>query len=627
MLISADELDISRIKVIIWDLDNTFWDGTISEGEVKSVVRHIELIRSLSEHGIVNSICSKNDYNVCRDMLVKMGVWDYFVFPSIDWTPKTGRVVQIISDMNLRAANALFLDDEPANLQRVLGTDSMIMCGTIQELADPLINQMSRMKKDASLSRLKQYHELEQRMEARTHFSSDEDFLKNAGIMVHLEYQTHEKAERIYELINRTNQLNYTKKRLDKNEVDILLNDPEKKCAYISCKDNYCDYGIVGFLALNKKENKLEHYLFSCRTIGMGIEQFIYAYLGFPLLTVMGDVVTSLNDTDCPDWINVVEDLDNKTCPVMSSDRILVKGPCDVSQIIPFFTDENMFETEFAYISQEKKGMYVESFNHSSQIIASLRLSENEKRKMIETVPFIDTEYYQTSIFKVKYDYIIFSLLSDYSLGLYRNKSKPEIIVPFAQFTRDCTKEENWNYAVSVFMQDGKTNLELEKQYISFKNNFEFIGQISDELMLENLQTIRDNIDNHTMLIFLNGAEIPFIRECKPGYENREYVHAHFNRILEDFASRNHNCHIINVNDYFADGEDPYLDTINHYKKVIYYRIALGIQKYINENSNNKMILIRDKEVQNSSKKSFVRRIAARAYHMIKRHPVNSKTI
>ena len=140
MLISAESLDISKIKVVIWDLDNTFWDGVISEGEVQPVQKNIDLIKSLSTHGIVNSICSKNSFDECKRKLEELGVWDYFVFPSIDWTPKTNRVIQIIKDMGLRPENSLFLDDEPANLQRVLSVDDSVMCGTAQELVDSLWN-------------------------------------------------------------------------------------------------------------------------------------------------------------------------------------------------------------------------------------------------------------------------------------------------------------------------------------------------------------------------------------------------------------------------------------------------------------------------------------------------------
>ena len=48
-----------KIKLIIWDLDDTFWKGTLSEGGVIIPDEHINLIKNLTDAGIVNSICSK----------------------------------------------------------------------------------------------------------------------------------------------------------------------------------------------------------------------------------------------------------------------------------------------------------------------------------------------------------------------------------------------------------------------------------------------------------------------------------------------------------------------------------------------------------------------------------------
>lgn len=82
MLTTADNLDITKIKVVIWDLDNTFWDGIITEGEIKPNQKNMDLVKELSAHGIVNSICSKNYFDQCKNKLIELGMWEYFVFPS-----------------------------------------------------------------------------------------------------------------------------------------------------------------------------------------------------------------------------------------------------------------------------------------------------------------------------------------------------------------------------------------------------------------------------------------------------------------------------------------------------------------------------------------------------------------
>ena len=77
---------MEQIKLVIWDLDDTFWSGTLSEGKITPIEANIELINLLTQRGIMNSICSKNDFTPVKTKLSELGVWDLFVFPLIDWS-------------------------------------------------------------------------------------------------------------------------------------------------------------------------------------------------------------------------------------------------------------------------------------------------------------------------------------------------------------------------------------------------------------------------------------------------------------------------------------------------------------------------------------------------------------
>ena len=104
-----------KIKLIIWDLDETFWKGTLSEEGVQIPEVNRQLILQLTDIGIVNSICSKNDFDKVQKQMEKENLWEYFVFPSVNWEAKGNRIKQTIEDMQLRPANVLFLDDNPSN--------------------------------------------------------------------------------------------------------------------------------------------------------------------------------------------------------------------------------------------------------------------------------------------------------------------------------------------------------------------------------------------------------------------------------------------------------------------------------------------------------------------------------
>ena len=262
-----------KIKLVIWDLDDTFWNGTLSEGEVIAPECNVDLIKNLTDAGIVNSICSKNDLEPVKIELNKLGVYDYFVFPSVNWESKGGRVKQLILDMQLRPANVLFLDDNHLNREEVKFFCPDIMVGGPEDI-DTLISDVSEAeKKDLSHKRLNQYRVLETKHDEKKTFVSNEAFLYSSNIKLKIHNNCENEVSRIHDLILRANQLNFTKIRSSVDELRETILDSNITCGYVDVSDKFGDYGIVGFYAI--KNNKLIHFVFACRTLSMGIEQYI----------------------------------------------------------------------------------------------------------------------------------------------------------------------------------------------------------------------------------------------------------------------------------------------------------------------------------------------------------------
>ena len=113
-------MDVNKIKLIIWDLDETFWEGTLSEGEVRMKDICLQIVKISTAKGIVNAICSRNEEKDVASVLNDAQIADFFVFNSIDWTPKGKRIKSMLSNMGLRSANTLFLDDNQNNIGEAL---------------------------------------------------------------------------------------------------------------------------------------------------------------------------------------------------------------------------------------------------------------------------------------------------------------------------------------------------------------------------------------------------------------------------------------------------------------------------------------------------------------------------
>jgi len=326
------------VKLIIWDLDETLWKGTLSESEV--ICDNANLIKNIAKHGIINSISSKNDFEKAKQKLEELGIWDYFVFPSINWNPKGESVKQIIEDCQLRPVNVVFIDDNPSNIKEVeFYNPGIITVTCIEELLNIL--DISTYKEDTNFKRLSQYKILESKKVYREqHCSSNIDFLRNSNIRIEILTELTDLRERLVEMISRTNQLNYTKKRIGLIELDELIASNNVELAAIYVKDNFGDYGISGFYALDKINNKLIHFLFSCRILNLGIEKYLYNKLGRPALEIVPPVSTSL-DEEIVDWVNecnlnpnIIEKRNHRRI------KIAMLGGCDLEQMCHYFPKE-----------------------------------------------------------------------------------------------------------------------------------------------------------------------------------------------------------------------------------------------------------------------------------------------
>ena len=104
------------VKLVIWDLDETFWGGILSEGGIDYRPENHVLVNELGRRGVMSSICSKNDFDAVEEVLARQRIWDSFVFPKIAWRPKGELIHQTLEEMGLRGQNVLFIDDNPGNL-------------------------------------------------------------------------------------------------------------------------------------------------------------------------------------------------------------------------------------------------------------------------------------------------------------------------------------------------------------------------------------------------------------------------------------------------------------------------------------------------------------------------------
>jgi FkbH-like protein len=566
----------SKIKLIIWDLDETFWAGTLSEEGIQEIPYNTEIICKLTERGIISSICSKNNYSLAKAELEKLGVWEMFVFPHIDWTPKGNAVKNIITRCQLRAENVLFIDDNLGNRNEVLHFNEGINVSSEKIIPFLLQNEHLIGKDDKSKSRLNQYKLLEEKFsEAKEKKLDNIDFLKQSEIKIFIDRNIEKHKDRILELENRSNQLNFTKKRISESDFEQLQNsDLVDDSAVVFVQDKYGDYGLVGFYV--KQGEELLHFAFSCRILNMFVENSIYKYLGKPKLITKGEIANrnlfiEENDYSFCTIIEGYGDFDsNKNEP--KSLNIALIGGCDLGAIEHYFSSNSNIVSEFNYVNNQGFSVHRE---HTS-LIGYTQKDSNRLTEVLNEIPFFQTEDILGNLLNSKdyFDVVIYSPLNDYSRALYRSNIHHDILIPFETFYK------NW----AIYNENDKLPEHLKEfnssYRKSFSQNFTHVGPIDRENFYTNVSNFVSSRKN-TLFIILTGSEtLPEERS-----DNDQIMlerHIEFNKVLKVIESERNNMVICDVNKWISSCNDL-KDNIRHYSKNIYHSIALEIDSVLKE--------------------------------------------
>lgn len=551
---------MEKIRLIIWDLDETFWKGTLSEGEVEIPNENIERIKHLVDRGIMSSICSKNNLEPVKEKLQEFGLWDYFIFPSVSWNPKGPEVKAIVDKVKLRPETILFIDDNTTNLNEVKFFVPNINVSTpeiISTINDE--NPLFAGKDDSSHSRLKQYKVLEAKVEDEKQFADNHDFLRHSNIRVKVITDLSDYIDRIFELNQRTNQLNFTKNRQTIDEIKAIVADNDYNKGVVEVEDNYGKYGIVGFFAY--KNNRLEHFYFSCRTIGLGIEQWIYAELGFPQLEIQGEVAVDLNTTEHPDWINQTVETVGEKKQMKSNGRMLLMGGCDLEQVAYYLEQTGIdFVTQFNYVMANNAVCHPEAFEY---LRGSQNYTEEEKRLLIDKCNFLDDTIFNNRLTDgTRYDAVVFSPVIEMAIGVYEFRKNRNLKVLYGNF-------DNPRQQGIAFMSP--------TEYDAFEKDFEFIGHTTIERFKENLEMLRQLVGENTPLIILNASEFEIQHPTEP---DRHLLHKEMNQVIAEFVSSYNNVELIDVNGILK-GKSDHADTIRHYKRDVYFKISQQILKLL----------------------------------------------
>ena len=273
-----------KIKTLVWDLDNTLWEGTLIEDglknlRLKSGVK--EILSELDQRGILLSIASKNNYNEAIAALEHFGLSDLFLYPQITWGPKGQAVKRIADRFNIGIDTVAFIDDSPFERAEVAAVCPEVLRLDANDYKNIIyLQEFDAIKTKESAQRRKYYQGQVIREEFQSKFDGQYfDFLQSCEIEFLVKKFSEDNIERVYELTQRTNQMNFSGNRYTKCQLKEMLISSNLLCLVLNCSDKFSTYGTIGFSVIRKQEPRMIDLMFSCRVQSKRVEHAFLTYV------------------------------------------------------------------------------------------------------------------------------------------------------------------------------------------------------------------------------------------------------------------------------------------------------------------------------------------------------------
>lgn len=279
---NAPSSNLDTAKCVVWDLDNTVWRGTLVEDGVAGVVLNdaaADAMRMLEARGILNFVASKNDKPLVEAALKHFGLDELVLHSQVGWGPKSEAVQRVAEWADIGLDTFVFVDDEPFERGEVLAAHPVVTVMAPDDIAGFATHPLFDVPvTEESKKRSSMYRDAERRHGAATSTGTDYlGFLRSCDIVLEIMPVTDGSAERVYELTQRTNQLNVTGTGFTRDEVRAFIDGTSARKGYVlRCRDDFGAYGIVGFCVLESDSETIEAFFMSCRVQRKRVEHAFF---------------------------------------------------------------------------------------------------------------------------------------------------------------------------------------------------------------------------------------------------------------------------------------------------------------------------------------------------------------
>lgn len=281
------------LKAVVVDMDNTLYSGVLGEDGIDGIKLtdgHIALqnhLKKMSEQGFFLCAASKNEEADVLEMLEKRTDFPLrkkdFTKLCISWQSKADSIKQIAEFLNVGFDSLLFIDDNIGEISSVKSRYPSVHCIRAYDdaaLTESVLENYPGTFKFASTAedslRNSDVNANAKRSELQNSMSH-EDYLRSLEATLRFSIDDKERAQRVYELANKTNQFIFNYKRYTRTQVDDLIASPDSCIVTVSLSDRLSDSGLIGVCVGTKVGDHLEieECFVSCRALGRGLDEAI----------------------------------------------------------------------------------------------------------------------------------------------------------------------------------------------------------------------------------------------------------------------------------------------------------------------------------------------------------------
>ncbi len=285
-------------KLVVVDLDDTLWGGILGDigrdqirlgghdpiGEAfASFQRGLKALRN---RGILLGIVSKNVEETALEaidnhpeMVLRR---EHFAGWRINWSDKAQNLAELTAELNLGLQSVVFIDDNPVECDRVRSTlpevlvpewptDPMLYLSTLEAL--DCFDTVAVSGEDRN--RAQMYAAERRRQDLMGAIGSVDDWLASLQMQVTVEPLNDTNRERAVQLLNKTNQMNLTTRRMTAAELESWLENPCRRLWTFRVADKFGDAGLTGICSceLDGDRAKIVDFVLSCRVMGRKVEE------------------------------------------------------------------------------------------------------------------------------------------------------------------------------------------------------------------------------------------------------------------------------------------------------------------------------------------------------------------